>query len=404
MKAIRMKLPVALFSIMTLSSMMTGIHGHSHGEESHGHSHDHGHSHSHDHGHSEDSPISSYADYENLFPAHLNKEDINVKLVLYLCKLTKAHLFLEAFDQLMKPLPKMVQALSSTLFISVVPIFLIFGMNKIFMRSKEQRDKMTQYLISFAIGGLLGDVFFHTLPHMNAGGHGHSHGGGNTVNNEEKHGNNESHGHSSEETMNNLIIILGIISFFLIEKLTTSLLSDKDQSHGHSHSKDLSPKKVASNHLDQLAQEKEIRYKSYAIISMVGDFIHNFTDGLSIGVAYVANYKMGVITTMAMLFHEIPHEVGDFALLFSLNYSIWSILGLQIMTATGAMAGTVIGSYIGNLYMNQCLAFTSGGFLYFAINGLMGELKEVKGLFPLIKCIFCIFLGLYFMFVFALFE
>ena len=279
MKPIRMKLPVALFSIMTLSSMMTGIHGHSHGEESHGHSHDHGHSHSHDHGHSEDSPISSYADYENLFPAHLNKEDINVKLVLYLCKLTKAHLFLEAFDQLMKPLPKMVQALSSTLFISVVPIFLIFGMNKIFMRSKEQRDKMTQYLISFAIGGLLGDVFFHTLPHMNAGGHGHSHGGGNTINNEEKHGNHESHGHSSEETMNNLIIILGIISFFLIEKLTTSLLSDKDQSHGHSHSKDLSPKKVASNHLDQLAQEKEIRYKSYAIISMVGDFIHNFTDG-----------------------------------------------------------------------------------------------------------------------------
>jgi len=55
---------------------------------------------------------------------------------------------------------------------------------------------------------------------------------------------------------------------------------------------------------------------------MVGDFIHNFTDGLSIGVSYVADFKMGLITTMAMFFHEIPHEVGDFVILFRLKYSI----------------------------------------------------------------------------------
>lgn len=85
---------------------------------------------------------------------------------------------------------------------------------------------------------------------------------------------------------------------------------------------------------------------------MVGDFIHNFTDGLSIGVAYVANYKMGVVTTMAMFFHELPHEVGDFTLLFSLNYSIWSILGLQMMTAIGSLVGTVIGYYMGSKYMD----------------------------------------------------
>ena len=63
-------------------------------------------------------------------------------------------------------------------------------------------------------------------------------------------------------------------------------------------------------------KEKEIRYKSFAVISMVGDFIHNFTDGLSIGVSYVADFKMGLVTTLAMFFHEIPHEVGDFAILF----------------------------------------------------------------------------------------
>lgn len=118
---------------------------------------------------------------------------------------------------------------------------------------------------------------------------------------------------------NNLLIIVGIISFFLIEKLTHSLLGGHSHTHEHTHEK---------NGPSHEEKEKELRFKSHAVISMVGDIIHNFTDGLSIGVAYVANYKMGVITTMAMLFHEIPHEVGDYALLFSLNYSICSILGL----------------------------------------------------------------------------
>jgi len=219
--------------------------------------------------------------------------------------------------------------------------------------------------------------------------------------------------------LNNFIIIIGIIAFFLMEKVTTGLLGGgHDHSHGDHHGQESKKKpqnksknaKVGEKEQGKSAadlakeREKEIRYQSYAIISMVGDFIHNFTDGLSIGVAYVANYKMGVITTMAMLFHEIPHEVGDFALLFSLNYSICGILGLQLLTACGAMAGALMGSYVGTLYMNQCLAFTSGGFLYFAINGLMSELKEVQGVLRLSICIFSIFLGLYFMYVFALFE
>lgn len=63
-------------------------------------------------------------------------------------------------------------------------------------------------------------------------------------------------------------------------------------------------------------------------MTLVGDFIHNFGDGLSIGVAYVADFKMGLITTMAMFFHEIPHEVGDFVVLSRLKYSLCQIVGL----------------------------------------------------------------------------
>lgn len=104
------------------------------------------------------------------------------------------------------------------------------------MRSKESRDKMTQYLISFAIGGLLGDVFFHTIPHMNAG-HGHGHEHGSHENSEQDHGhshgghNHGDHSHNPEEMRNNFIIILGIIGFFIIEKLTQNYLGG-----GHSHS------------------------------------------------------------------------------------------------------------------------------------------------------------------------
>lgn len=107
---------------------------------------------------------------------------------------------------------------------------------------------------------------------------------------------------------------------------------------------------------------------------------------------------------MAMFFHEIPHEVGDFAILFQLKYNICKILGFQLTTAIGALIGTTIGNVLGQFYLPQCLAFTSGGFLYFAINGLMGELKEVKSFLSLVICLICLTLGLFFMYVFALFE
>jgi zinc transporter ZupT len=74
------------------------------------------------------------------------------------------------------------------------------------------------------------------------------------------------------------------------------------------------------------------------------------------------------------------------------------------MTSTGAIAGSLLGSVIGQQYLPEALAFTSGGFLYFAINGLMGELKEVKSIINLFFCLISMVLGLYFMYVFALFE
>jgi hypothetical protein len=121
-------------------------HDHSHDDHDHGHNHaahdhhDHAHDHAHhDHSHDPKSASSSidYNDIESLFPAHVDRDNINIKIVLYLCKLTKAHLFMKFFDELMQPLHPTAQALCSTLFISIVPIFLIYGLNSFFMNTKE---------------------------------------------------------------------------------------------------------------------------------------------------------------------------------------------------------------------------------------------------------------------------
>lgn len=110
------------------------------------------------------------------------------------------------------------------------------------------------------------------------------------------------------------MIIFGLYFFFILEKVIHSYF-EKDHPHGHSHTKKVKDEKSVD-------QEKELRFKKFAVISLIGDFVHNFTDGLSIGVSYVVDYKMGLVTTMAMFFHEIPHEVGDFAILFQLKYSV----------------------------------------------------------------------------------
>jgi solute carrier family 39 (zinc transporter), member 7 len=123
-------------------------------------------------------------------------------------------------------LPDTAQALLSTLFVSVVPIFVIYLLNLLFLAKPSLRDTMIYYLISFAVGGLLGDVFFHTLPHLSSGtggssssGHSHDHGH-NHGHHEHGHG-NEGHSHDPQQMMTNLIIIAGIVCFFLIEKVVS---------------------------------------------------------------------------------------------------------------------------------------------------------------------------------------
>ena len=111
-------------------------------------------------------------------------------------------------------------------------------------------------MISFAIGGLLGDVFFHTLPHISEAHNHNSHEGhddshsGHSHSDHSHSGHDHSHAghsHSTTEMLNNFLIIIGIVSFFLIERISRQLLEGDESHSGHSHSGHGHDKKVESS-------------------------------------------------------------------------------------------------------------------------------------------------------------
>ncbi len=144
---------------------------------------------------------------------------------------TNAYSVFDKINDFMRPLSTMAQSLISTVFISVVPIFFIYALNIMFLSSPWIKDTVLYQLISFAIGGLLGDVFYHTIPHMQSGhSHDHGHEVGHAHGHEHDHG-HTGNAHSTADMENNTIIIVGIVVFFLIEKITHSYLG-VEHSHG----------------------------------------------------------------------------------------------------------------------------------------------------------------------------
>jgi zinc transporter 7 len=229
-------------------------------------------------------------------------------------------------------------------------------------------------LVAFAIGGLLGDVFLHLLPHAFSPhdhhghadehrGHAHTHEHG-----EHEHGHSD-HGHEhhdDEHTRNmriGLSVLGGFMLFFLLEKIMRAL------GRVHSHEEDTEKKTPTPTGSLQLA----------AYLNLLADAMHNFTDGLAIAAAFHTSRALGITTTIACFFHEIPHEVGDFVILIRSGFSRQQAILMQVVTAFGAMAGVLVGNYLGSLdasVSQVILPATAGGFVYIATVGVVPELLE----------------------------
>lgn len=114
---------------------------------------------------------------------------------------------------------------------------------------------------------------------------------------------------------------------------------------------------------------------SNGILSIVADAFHNFTDGLALAAAFGKDFKAGVTTTMAIFFHEVPHQLGDYAVLVKSGYSHQKAIVMQFLTALAGYFGVVIGVAVQSGWLPRSLSvdeeslmpFAAGGFLYVAM-------------------------------------
>ena len=194
----------------------------------------------------------------------------------------------------------------------------------------EKLKKILLYLVSFSAGALFGDAFIHLLPEIVE---------------EVGFGLNIS-----------LYLMLGIGISFIIEKFIHWRHCHLPNSKEHVH--------------------------PFAMMNLFGDGVHNFIDGVIIGASYLVSIPVGIATTLAVIFHELPQEIGDFGVLLHGGFSKARALFFNFVTALTAVFGAaislLISPYVGNI-TTFLIPFAAGTFIYIAGSDLIPELhKEVK--------------------------
>jgi len=150
-------------------------------------------------------------------------------------------------------------------------------------------------------------------------------------------------------------VILGIILFFLLERYF-------HWRHCHEG--------VCSVH-------------AFTYLNLIGDGLHNFLDGMVIATSFVVSLKLGIVTTLAVILHEIPQELGDFGVLIYGGFSRQKALFYNFISALAAILGAIMGYFISDTaigFSNSILPLTAGGFIYIASSDLIPQLHKESNL------------------------
>lgn len=216
-----------------------------------------------------------------------------------------------------------IWAIGASIVISLVSLIGIFTL---LLRDKIL-NKALVLLIGFSAGSLIGGAFLHLLPE------------------------------ALEQSKPNTVfiyVIFGFIIFFILERYFY-------WRHCHNGICDI---------------------HAFTYLNLIGDSLHNLSDGLIIGASFIVGIRFGSITTLVILFHEIPQEIGDFAVLVYGGFKKFKALLYNFISALACVLGTVIGYYlsasIGN-FSHFLLPLVSGGFIYIAACDLIPELHKQAG-------------------------
>jgi len=117
----------------------------------------------------------------------------------------------------------------------------------------------------------------------------------------------------------------------------------------------------------------------FAYLNIIGDAVHNFIDGTIIAASFLVSYPLGYATTLAVIFHEIPQELGDFGVLLYGGFGKRKALTYNFLSALAAVAGSLVTYYLASSVQGVewfLVPFAAGGFIYIAATDLMPELHK----------------------------
>ncbi len=216
-----------------------------------------------------------------------------------------------------------IYTLASVIIISLISFVGVFSLSA----DREKLRKTVVFLVSFSAGALFGDAIIHLIP--------------------------ESFEKIESSFDVSLLILSGIVFFFMLEKF------------------------IHWRHCHVLGSEKHL----HPVVSMnfIGDFIHNLIDGMIVAGSFLTSVPLGIATSIAVVLHEIPQEIGDFGVLLFGGLTVRRALLFNFISATAAIFGAFLVLLLGPYFQEKSfflLPLTAGGFLYVAGSDLIPELKH----------------------------
>ncbi|HEC29606.1 MAG TPA: ZIP family metal transporter [Gammaproteobacteria bacterium] len=222
---------------------------------------------------------------------------------------------------------------------------------------EASRNRALPHAVSFAIGALLGAAFLALLPHAMA-----------------DNGAKDFH-------QIGLTVLIGILVFFVLEKMVLWRHCHSDHCEAHTHHE---------------AFEQGSQHSTISMI-LIGDGLHNFVDGILIAAAFLTDIHLGIVTSIAVATHEIPQEVGDFAILLHSGLSRTKALLLNILSSLTTLVGAILAyAWLQDLssIIPTVLAIAASSFIYIAMADLLPNLHKRTRLSDTLKQLILIVSGI----------